>query len=92
MHNPQAERAALASYNLAQQQFKLGAIDYLTLLNAERTWDDARLRLVQAQANRFADTAALFQALGGGWWHRNDVPPPPNAEHLTPPLLSALRH
>jgi len=25
---------------------------------------------VQAQAARFADTAALFQALGGGWWNR----------------------
>jgi outer membrane protein TolC len=33
----------------------------------------ARIALVQAQANRFADTAALFQALGGGWWNRNDV-------------------
>lgn len=88
----QAERAAYASYNLAQQQFKLGAIDYLTLLNAERTWDDARLRLVQAEANRFADSAALFQALGGGWWHRADVPPAPGDDHLTPPLLSALRH
>lgn len=88
----QAERAAYASYNLAQEQFKLGATDYLTLLDAERTWEQARVRLVQAQANRFADTAALFQALGGGWWHRNDVPPPPSSEHLTPPLLSALRH
>jgi hypothetical protein len=28
---------------------------------------------VQAQAARFADTAALFQALGGGWWNRVDV-------------------
>ena len=28
------------------------------------------INLVQAQANRYADTAALFQALGGGWWHR----------------------
>jgi outer membrane protein TolC len=28
---------------------------------------------VQAQANRFADTAALFQALGGGWWNRPDL-------------------
>lgn len=88
----EAERAAYASYSLAQQQFKLGAIDYLTLLDSERTWDQARLNLVQAQANRFADTAALFQALGGGWWHRHDVPPPPSSEHLTPPLLSALRH
>jgi len=25
---------------------------------------------VQARANRFADTAALFQALGGGWWNK----------------------
>jgi outer membrane protein TolC len=28
---------------------------------------------VQAQAGRYADTAALFQALGGGWWHRTDL-------------------
>ncbi len=87
-----AERAAYASFDLAQRQFKLGAIDYLTLLNAERTWDDARVRLVQAQANRYADTAALFQALGGGWWHRNDVKPGPGPDHLTPPLLSAARN
>jgi len=25
---------------------------------------------VQAQAARLADSAALFQALGGGWWNR----------------------
>ena len=48
-------------------------IDYLTLLNAQRTWQQARISLVQAEANRYADTAALFQALGGGWWHRSDV-------------------
>jgi outer membrane protein TolC len=29
---------------------------------------------MQAQANRYADTAALFQALGGGWWNRADIP------------------
>jgi len=28
---------------------------------------------VQAEASRYADTAALFQALGGGWWNRSDV-------------------
>jgi outer membrane protein TolC len=28
------------------------------------------LTLVQAQGNRYSDTAALFQALGGGWWNR----------------------
>ena len=31
------------------------------------------MSLVQARANRNADTATLFQALGGGWWNRADV-------------------
>jgi NodT family efflux transporter outer membrane factor (OMF) lipoprotein len=68
-----AERSALASLDLTRTQYRLGAIDYLTLLNAQRTWQQARINLVQAEANRYADTAALFQALGGGWWHRSDV-------------------
>ena len=55
---------------------QLGAIGYLSLLTAENTYDTALLALVQAQAARYADTAALFQALGGGWWNREDVAPP----------------
>jgi NodT family efflux transporter outer membrane factor (OMF) lipoprotein len=70
-----SERSAAASLDLARRQYQLGAIDYLTLLNAQRTWQQARITLVQAEANRYADTAALFQALGGGWWHRSDVAP-----------------
>jgi outer membrane protein TolC len=31
------------------------------------------INLVQAKANRFADTAALFMALGGGWWNGPDL-------------------
>lgn len=69
-----AERSAFASLDLARRQYALGAIDYLTLLNAQRTWQQARINLVQAQAARYSDTAALFQALGGGWWNRSDVP------------------
>ena len=69
-----AERAAADSLELARQQFRLGAITYLALLNAEQTYQQTRIGRVQAQANRFADTAALFQALGGGWWNRADVP------------------
>ncbi len=41
--------------------------------SAEQAYQQARITLVQAQANRYADTAALFQALGGGWWHRADL-------------------
>jgi len=68
-----AERSAFTSLDLSRRQYGFGAIDYLTLLNAQRTWQQARVSLVQAEAARYADTAALFQALGGGWWHRIDV-------------------
>lgn len=68
----QAEVEALSreSLDLSTQQFKLGAISYLTLLDVQRTYQQARVGLVQAQAARYADSAALFQALGGGWWNR----------------------
>ncbi len=65
-----AETAARDLFDLTQKQFQLGAVSYLSLLNAERQYQQARISLVQAQALRFADTAALFQALGGGWWNR----------------------
>jgi NodT family efflux transporter outer membrane factor (OMF) lipoprotein len=68
-----AERAAAKSLDIARHQLALGAVNYLALLNAEATYQQARIALVAAQAARFADTAALFQALGGGWWNRDDV-------------------
>ena len=66
----EAERSARDSLELTQRQFALGAVNYLLLLNAERQHQQALLSLVQAQAARFADSAALFQALGGGWWNK----------------------
>lgn len=66
----EAESSARTSLDLARQRFRLGAASYLTLLNAERQHQQARIDLVQAQAARYSDTAALFQALGGGWWNR----------------------
>jgi NodT family efflux transporter outer membrane factor (OMF) lipoprotein len=68
-----AERSAADSLAIARQQFKVGAISYPSLLNAQETYLRTRISLVQAQATRYADTAALFQALGGGWWNRADV-------------------
>jgi NodT family efflux transporter outer membrane factor (OMF) lipoprotein len=66
-----AERAAAKSLEIAQRQLAIGAVNYLALLNAQNTYQQALNNLVQAQAARFADTAALFQALGGGWWNRD---------------------
>jgi NodT family efflux transporter outer membrane factor (OMF) lipoprotein len=65
-----AERAAAHSLAITRQQLQLGQIAYLALLNAEQFYQQTRLAMVQAQASRLADTAALFQALGGGWWNR----------------------
>jgi len=64
------ERAAKISLDLSQQQVQTGYSNILFLLNAQITYQNAVLARVQAQASRFADTAALFQALGGGWWNR----------------------
>lgn len=69
-----AERAAAKSLAIVRRQLALGDVSYLALLNAEQTYQQAQINLVQALANRYADSAALFQALGGGWWNRSDVP------------------
>lgn len=70
-----AEDAAQGSLNLAHDRYEYGAISYLTLLDAERTEAQTHINLIQAQAARYADTAALLQALGGGWWNRPDTTP-----------------
>ncbi len=71
-----AERTAAASLAVARSQFAAGAASSLTLLQAQQTYQTARLQLVTAQAARFIDTVALYQALGGGWWNRKDAGAP----------------
>lgn len=68
-----AANAAKISFDLSKQKIETGDAAPLDLLSAEQTDQQAEMNLIQAQANRYADTAALFQALGGGWWHRNDL-------------------
>jgi NodT family efflux transporter outer membrane factor (OMF) lipoprotein len=69
----EAAAAAKVTFDLSQRQLEDGYVGYLALISAEQAWQQARINLVQAQASRYADTAALFQALGGGWWHRPDL-------------------
>jgi NodT family efflux transporter outer membrane factor (OMF) lipoprotein len=69
-----ARDASRVTLDLAMRQFESGYVNNLALLIAQQTYQQAVLNLVQAQANRYADTAALFQALGGGWWNRADIP------------------
>jgi NodT family efflux transporter outer membrane factor (OMF) lipoprotein len=60
-----AEEAAQKSLDVVRHQLELGSISYLALVNAEQTYQQAVSSVAQARANRYADTAALFQALGG---------------------------
>jgi len=69
----ETENATRVTYDLTRQQMEVGYVNYLALLSAETTYNQALLTRVQAQATRFGDTVALFQALGGGWWNRKEV-------------------
>jgi NodT family efflux transporter outer membrane factor (OMF) lipoprotein len=67
-----AERAAKVTLDLTTRQQQMGYVPYLTLLSAQQAYQQALATRVQAQATRYSDTAALYQALGGGWWNRTD--------------------
>ena len=72
-----SEDAASQTLALTEKQYKLGGTSALALLIAQQQYQQARVNLSTAQAARYSDTAALFQALGGGW--SADVPPVPVA-------------
>ncbi|MBR0834251.1 efflux transporter outer membrane subunit [Bradyrhizobium manausense] len=70
-----AEKATSDSLAMAVEQFKTGAVPYVTVINAQQSYLNARVSRIKAQATRYTDTAALFQSLGGGWWNRTDETP-----------------
>ena len=65
-----AERSALSSLDLAKNQYQLGAVSYINLLYTQQQYEQVLIARIQAQASRYTDTVALFQALGGGWWNK----------------------
>ena len=69
----EAESAAKVTYDLTRRQMEVGYVNYLALLSAETAYNQALLTRVQAQATRYGDSIALFQALGGGWWNRKEL-------------------
>ncbi|MPW18796.1 efflux transporter outer membrane subunit [Paraburkholderia sp. CNPSo 3157] len=82
----EAWRAARDSLDLTRGQFRIGGVSYLALLDTQRQYQQTVVNLALAQAARYADTAALFQALGGGWW--NDTATS-QAAQATPAAASA---
>src|SRR4029077_6711231 len=69
-----AERAAKVTPHLPRKRLELGQVNYLSLLSAQQTYQQAVISRSRAQPSRFTDTAALFQALGGGWWNTRNEP------------------
>lgn len=67
-----AEFSAHQALIITQKQYKDGGVSYLSLLTAEQLYQSAKISRIQAQAARYADTAALFQAMGGGWWNQGE--------------------
>ena len=68
-----AERAAKVMMEVTEHQYKTGYVNFLVLLAAQEAYQQSLITLIQAQSNRYGDTAALFQALGGGWWNRTEL-------------------
>jgi len=63
-----AADAARSQQTIAAARFEAGAVSQVALLDVERRLRSALLDRTQAVADRYADSAALLQALGGGWW------------------------
>ena len=76
-----AAAEADVSYQIAQGRYQAGGISELALLEAQRQQLQTELDRTAAAASRFADSATLFQALGGGWWDAAPAATPgPNAQ------------
>ncbi|SAL32957.1 RND efflux system outer membrane lipoprotein [Caballeronia udeis] len=71
-----ASGAARDLLTLTRDQYKIGSVGYLSLVDAQRQYQQTVVSLAQSRAARYADTAALFQALGGGWWTGEDTGQP----------------
>lgn len=68
-----ANDAAVRNLERLRLRHAVGEDGLLTTLQADVTSKQAASALAQARASRFADTVALFQALGGGWTGADDV-------------------
>ena len=77
-----AYQSASRALSLTRTSYSLGNSTLLQVLDAQRLFQQARIGLAKAQAQRYLDTAQLFVAMGGGWWERN--PTPTQAAQTTP--------
>lgn len=63
-----AQRAAAEALKLVQVNYRAGLASYVDVRTADVQFHQASIGYLQAVAQRYQDTVALFVALGGGWW------------------------
>jgi multidrug efflux system outer membrane protein len=66
----EAVRASANYRRLAEVQYRNGLVDYLTVIDAERTLLANQLTLAQVTNGRIGASIHLIKALGGGWQDR----------------------
>ena len=62
-----ATRLARESDQLARQRYEAGEIDFLSVLDSQRTLLGLEDSLLSSRADRTTAYIRLYQALGGGW-------------------------
>jgi NodT family efflux transporter outer membrane factor (OMF) lipoprotein len=65
----EAQRASGEALSLLQANYRAGLVAYLDVLTADVQFHEATIAYLQAVAQRYQDTVALFASLGGGWWN-----------------------
>jgi NodT family efflux transporter outer membrane factor (OMF) lipoprotein len=65
----QAQKSADANLSLTRASYQEGNVGILQVLDAQRSYQQARLGYVRAVAQRYLDTVQLFLALGGSPAH-----------------------
>jgi outer membrane protein, multidrug efflux system len=78
----EASNAAIASEvaaRIARTRYEGGLVDFLAVLDAERTQLAAEDRLAQSRTDAATSLIALYKALGGAW----ETAPAPNPVHQT---------
>ncbi|HXW75263.1 MAG TPA: efflux transporter outer membrane subunit [Steroidobacteraceae bacterium] len=68
-----AAAASATAARIARTRYEGGLVDFLDVLDAERTQLEAENRLAQSRTDAATSLIAVYKALGGGW----EMAPPP---------------
>lgn len=77
--------------DLSHELNKAGAVDYLNVLDADRSLYSAESSLIQSTANIASNYISLNKALGGGWDGQVDVSTPVVVDADTGPHLAKVQ-